>query len=432
MLAEVGGAEREAGDSVAAKVTGEMTTPVYMDYAATTPVDPGVTDAMVRHLGTDGIFGNPASTTHLPGREALAAVERAREHVAKLINADPGEIIWTSGATEAINLAIKGIAHARANRGRHIITSCLEHHAVLHTCRHLAREGYEVTLLTPDPRGLITTDDVRSALRHDTILVSLMHVNNEVGTITEVAAIGELTRSLGITFHVDAVQSAARLPLDVCAMHVDLVSLSAHKMYGPKGVGALYVRSCEQTSITPQVHGGSQERGLRAGTLPTHQLVAMGEAAHLMCNLREHDVRTVAARENQLFERLADIEHVFINGNQERRTPGIVNIAFACVDSESLMVALRDEVAISSGSACTSSRVEPSHVLLGLGLSEERADCSVRLSFGRFTTDYELEFTATRLRETVAALRMLSPDWGNSRGCNSEALMAHRGHRVTT
>ena len=397
MLAAIGVAERDARYGVGALVEGDMTTPVYLDYAATTPVAPTVTDTMIRHLGTDGIFGNPASTTHLPGREAMAAVERARQHVAKLINADPDEIIWTSGATEAINLAIKGIAHARANRGRHIVTSCLEHHAVLDTCSHLVGEGYEVTMLTPDPNGLITTESVRTALRHDTILVSLMHVNNEVGTITDIATIGKLTRRLGITFHVDAAQSTARLPLDVSALHVDLLSLSAHKMYGPKGVGALYVRSSQQTSIAPQMHGGGQEQGLRAGTLPTHQLAAMGEAANLMCDLQDHDVRTVAALDHHLVELLAGIDHMYFNGNQQQRSPGIVNIAFACVDSESLMLALRDEVAISSGSACTSSRVEPSHVLLGLGLPEERADCSVRISFGRFTTHDELEFTADAL-----------------------------------
>ena len=354
----------------------------------------------------------------------MAAVERAREHVARFLHADPGEIIWTSGATEAINLAIKGIAHARVDRGRHIVTSCLEHHAVLDTCRHLVAEGYELTLLTPDRNGLITTNDVKSALRNDTILVSLMHVNNEVGTITDIAAIGQLTRSLGIMFHVDAVQSAARLPLNVCALHADLVSLSAHKMYGPKGVGALYVRSSEQSSFTPQMHGGGQELGLRAGTLPTHQLVATGEAANLICDLRDHDVRAVVRLEHQLFELLTDVEHVYYNGNQKHRVPGIVNITFACVDSESLMLALRDEVALSSGSACTSSRVEPSHVLLGLGLSEMRADCSVRLSFGRFTTHEELEVAATSLRKAVAALRALSPDWHEMRRLASAADIA--------
>lgn len=407
-----------------------MTPPVYLDYAATTPVDPAVADVMARHLESDGIFGNPASTTHIPGQEALAAVERAREHVANLINANPGEIIWTSGATEAINLAIKGIARARVDRGRHIVTSCIEHSAVLDTCKHLSREGYDVTLLAPDQEGLISPEKVRSALRDDTVLVSLMQANNEVGTITDIEAIGELVRSLGIAFHVDATQGAARLPIDTRAVHVDLVSLSAHKMYGPKGVGALYVRSSLQTSIVPQMHGGDQERGLRAGTIPTHQVVAMGEAARLTGKLRDRDIQTVTALERQLLCRLAEIEYVFLNGNQEQRVPGILNIAFACVESESLIVALRNEIAISTGSACTSSRMETSHVLMGLGLSEERADCSVRLSLGRFTTSEEIDFVATRLQDTVVALRMMSPDWQGCRSGRSEVLMSRFGGQV--
>lgn len=406
-----------------------MTHPVYLDYAATTPVDPAVADVMALHLGTDGIFGNPASTTHTLGQEALVAVEKARERVANLINANPGEIIWTSGATEAINLALKGTAHARVDHGQHIVTSCIEHSAVLDTCKYLACEGYDVTLLAPDQKGLISPENVRSVLRDDTILVSLMQVNNEVGTITDIAAIGELTRSLGITFHVDATQGAARLPLDTHAVHVDLVSLSAHKMYGPKGIGALYVRNSPQTpAIVPQMHGGDQEQGLRAGTIPTHQVVAMGEAAHLTCKLRSRDIQAVTALELQMFDRLTEIEHTFLNGNQEQRAPGILNIAFACVDSESLIIALRDEIAISTGSACTSSRMETSHVLLGLGLSEERAACSVRLSLGRFTTNEEIDFTATRLREAVAALRMMSSDWQSYRNRISEVPMSGAGH----
>ena len=384
---------------------------VYLDYAATTPVDPVVVDAMIRHMGPDGVFGNPASRTHGAGREAALVVERAREHVAELVNASPPEIIWTSGATESINLALKGVACAYVDRGRHIVTSSLEHSAVLDTCRHLAREGFEITLLSPGRDGLISPDCVAEALRDDTVLVSLMHVNNEVGTVTDIAAIGALTREQGIAFHVDAVQGAARLPLDTQVVNADFISLSGHKMYGPKGVGALYVRARSRIPIVPQMHGGDQERGLRAGTLATHQIVGMGEAAGLMRVRRESDVRSIAKLERRLLEQLAGIEHMAVNGNQVRRVPGILNISFACVDSESLMLALRDDLAVSSGSACTSSHVGSSHVLLGLGLSEEWAGCSVRISLGRFTTDHEIDFAASRLREAVDELRALSSTW---------------------
>ena len=386
---------------------------VYLDYAATTPVDPAVVDAMVGHLGSDGVFGNPASRTHGPGREAAMAVERAREHVASLINANPPEIIWTSGATESINLALKGVAYACADRGRHIVTSRLEHSAVLGTCRYLNREGFEITLLSPDQDGLVSPDSVAEALRDDTVLVSLMHVNNEVGTVTDIAAIGALVCERGIAFHVDAAQGAARLPLDVHLVNADFVSLSGHKMYGPKGVGALYVRARSRVPIVPQIHGGDQEQGLRAGTLATHQVVGMGEAARLIRDQRESDVRTIARLEQRMLEQLVGIEHVALNGNQVRRVPGIMNVSFACVDSESLMLSLRDDVALSTGSACTSSHMESSHVLLELGLSEEWADCSVRISLGRFTADHEIDIATSRLREAVAELRALSSRWSS-------------------
>ena len=389
---------------------------VYLDYAATTPVDPVVVDAMVRYLGPDGVFGNPASRTHSAGREATMAVERARVYVAEFVNATPSEIIWTSGATESINLALKGVAYACVDRGRHIITSSLEHSAVLDTCRHLAREGFEITLLSPDRTGLISPDCVAEALRDDTVLVSLMHVNNEVGSVTDIAAIGALTRERGIAFHVDAVQGAARLPLDAHVVNADFISLSGHKIYGPKGVGALYVRARSRIPIAPQMHGGDQEQGLRAGTLATHQVVGMGEAARLMRKRRESDVRTIAKIEQRMLELLAGIEHMALNGNQMQRVPGILNISFACVDSESLMLALRDDLAVSSGSACTSSHVRSSHVLLGLGLSEEWAGCSVRISPGRFTTIHEIDFAASRLREAVAELRALSSRWASYGG----------------
>ena len=407
-----------------------MNKPAYLDNAATTPVDPRVTRAMVQHLGADGTFANPSSTTHAAGQKALAAVERARGHVASLINADPDEVIWTSGATEAINLALKGIVHSPATHSQHIVTSCLEHSAVLDSCRFLAQEGCDVTVLTPGKDGLITPELVESSLRDDTAVVSLMQVNNEVGTITDIGAIGKLTRSRGIAFHVDAAQGASRLPLDTRADRVDLVSLSAHKMYGPKGVGALYVGHRLQPSITPIIHGGDQERGLRAGTLPTHQIVAMGEAARIMRDLRDQDVRNVAALDQRMLEQIAGIQHVFLNGNPDHRVPGLINIGFPCVDSQSLLIALRDEVAMSSGSACTSTRIEPSHVLLGLGLSQDRTACSVRMSLGRFTTIDEVEFAAARIQESVAALREMSSHWSSYRKHRPNVPLSRNGHRI--
>ncbi len=399
---------------------------VYLDYAATTPADPAVVDAMVCYLGRDGVFGNPASRTHGVGREAAIAVEQAREQVAALVNARPPEIIWTSGATESINLALKGIACAGVDRGRHIVTSCLEHSAVLDACRYLARKGFEITFLSPDRDGLISPDCVADALRDDTVLVSLMHVNNEVGTVTDIAAIGTLTRERRIAFHVDAVQGAGRLPLDVEVAKADFISLSGHKIYGPKGVGALYVRARSDIPLTPQIHGGDQEQGLRAGTLATHQVVGMGKAACVMRDRRESDVQNIARLEQRMLGQLVGIEHMSLNGNQVQRVRGIMNISFACVDSESLMLALGDDLAVSSGSACTSSRVEPSHVLLGLGLSDELAGCSVRVSLGRFTTDHEIDFAASRLREAVADLRALSSRWPTYAGDTTASPLGTR------
>ena len=383
---------------------------VYLDYAATTPVDPQVVAVMTRYLGLEGIFGNAASRSHCFGREAEVAVEEAREQVAELINADTSEIIWTSGATESINLAIKGIAYGCADRGKHLVTSSMEHKAVLDSCRKLAREGFDITYITPDKGGLVSPELVIQALRGDTVLVSLMHVNNEVGTVTDIGAIGEITRGKGIVFHVDAAQSAARLPLDMRLQQADLVSLSGHKMYGPKGVGALYMRRSRHVRIEPQMHGGDQEQGIRAGTLATHQLVGMGEAARVVRERRDHDIEAVAVLDRCLVDRLADIDHAFANGDQTHRVPGIVNIGFACVENESLMMSLK-EVAISSGSACTSSHVESSHVLRSLGLSEALANCSVRFSLGRFTTQAEVDFVVERVRQAVDMLRKLSPQW---------------------
>ncbi len=387
-----------------------MKTPVYMDYAATTPTDPVVVAVMTRYLGPDGVFGNPASRFHRFGRDAEEAVEQARVHVADLINADPREIVWTSGATESDNLAIKGAVAARGERGGHIVTSAIEHKAVLDSCLHLERSGFEVTRIEPGADGLVTPELVESALRADTLLLSLMHVNNEIGAITDIEAIGRLAHDRGIPFHVDAAQSAARVPLDMQRQPVDFVSLSAHKMYGPKGVGALYVRRRPRAQLQPQIHGGGHERGLRSGTLPTHQIAGMGEAARLMAKRRGEDAAHARGLEGRFIDRLRCVEQVFINGDRSRCVPGIVNLGFACVESESLIVALPD-IGFSTGSACMSARVEPSYVLRALGLDDDSAHGSVRFSFGRFTTVHEIDYAVERIRGAVAELRSLSPAW---------------------
>lgn len=385
---------------------------VYLDYAATTPTDQSVIDAMVRHLGFEDNFGNPSSQSHHFGRLAEEAVETARCHLAELINSEPSEIVWTSGATESINLAIKGVAYGCTDRSAHIVTSAIEHKAVLDSCAYLASEGFEITYIAPDQHGMISPEMVGEVLRDNTVLISLMHVNNEVGTITDIDSIGQLARDRGIWFHVDAAQSSARLPIDVCSAPVDLVSFSGHKMYGPKGVGALYVRGRSNLRIKPQMHGGGQEAGIRPGTLPTHQLVGMGEAARLTKQRLPQDAETMTALDRHLLDGLAKIRLTTFNGNQEHRVPGILNVSFACVENESLMMSLKD-VAISSGSACTSSNIEPSHVLLGLGVSENAANCSVRFSLGRLTTKDEIDLALMRVRESVGLLRELSPQWGS-------------------
>ena len=387
-----------------------MAETIYLDYAATTPVDPVVVETMLGYMGPNAIFANPASNTHLPGQTAAQAVENARERVAELIGAAPDEIVWTSGATESINLAIKGVASARRSRGRHIVTSCLEHSAVLDTCRHLAGEGYEITFLRPDSDGMITPHSVRDSLRADTILLSLMHVNNETGTITDIETIGKIASERGVPFHVDAVQSVARLPLDVARINAEFISLSAHKMYGPKGIGALYVRGRSAPGIAPQIHGGDQELGLRAGTLPTHQIVGMGKAAELLMSRRECEAEITTELQEVLLNKLASIPNVVVNGGTHR-VAGIVSVRFECVDGESLMITLRDEIAMSSGSACTSTRVEPSHVLLGLGLSEEEANSSVRVSLGRFTSESDVDQAGRFFEDAVGELRSLSTTW---------------------
>lgn len=375
---------------------------IYLDYAATTPVESEIVNSMREFMGHEAKFGNPASRSHNFGQTAREWVEQAREGVSKLINAEPYQIVWTSGATESINLAIKGAV--RKSEGRHIVTSVLEHHAVLDTCAWLESEGYELAYVEPNAEGLTTANRIRSALRPDTALVSVMHVNNEVGTITDVGAIGEVIAHHGAVLHVDAAQSAARLPIDVRAFGVDLLSLSGHKMYGPKGVGALYVRDSEL--LEPQMHGGDQEFGLRSGTLPTHQVVGMGLAAQ-MITASPQKAAAVAALDRRLVERLTEIPGTSINGNPDQRAPGIVNVSFEDVASEALMMVLRDTVAISSGSACTSDRIEPSHVLKGLAVDDEVAECSVRLSLGRPTTTDEVDLAAARVAEAVESLRIL-------------------------
>ncbi len=389
-----------------------MKTPIYLDYAATTPVDPRVAEAMCACLTLDGTFGNPASRSHAFGWRAEEAVEQARAHVAELVGADPREIIWTSGATESDNLALKGAAHFYKKKGRHIVTCKTEHKAVLDSCRQLEREGYEVTYLDPEPDGLIDLDKLRAALREDTILVSIMHVNNEIGVIQDIGAIGEITRERGIVFHVDAAQSAGKVPIDLRGEHakVDLMSFSAHKVYGPKGIGALFVRRKPRVRIEAQMHGGGHERGLRSGTLPVHQIVGMGEAFRIAREEMAAENERIRMLRDRLLEGLRDIEEIYINGDLERRVPHNLNISFNFVEGESLIMALKD-LAVSSGSACTSASLEPSYVLRALGRSDELAHSSIRFTLGRFTTEEEIDYAIGKIRENIGKLRELSPLW---------------------
>lgn len=387
-----------------------MRSPVYLDYSATTPVDPQVANAMMQCLTQDGNFGNAASRSHVFGWKAEEAIENAREQLADLIQADPREIVWTSGATESNNLAIKGVAQFNHKRGKHLVTSKIEHKAVLDSFRQLEREGFEVTYLTPTPEGLITPEAVANALRDDTTLVSLMHVNNEIGTITDIAAIGELCRARNVVFHVDAAQSAGKLPISMETLKVDLMSFSAHKMYGPKGIGALYVRRKPRVRLEAQMHGGGHERGMRSGTLPTHQIVGMGEAAAVAKARLEQDAAAALALRERFLAGIADIEQIHINGSLHQRVPHNLNISFAYVEGESLIMSLRD-LAISSGSACTSASLEPSYVLRALGLSDELAHSSLRFSFGRNTTPADIDFAVEKIHHAVGKLRELSPLW---------------------
>jgi len=387
-----------------------MKTPIYFDYSATTPVDPRVAKKMCACLTADGIFGNPASRSHQFGWEADAAVEQARKDVAALVNADPREIVWTSGATESDNLALKGVAHFYQKKGKHIITCKTEHKAVLDSCRQLEREGFEVTYLDPEPSGLIDLDKLKACFRDDTILVSIMHVNNEIGVIQDIKAIGELTREHKIIFHVDAAQSAGKAPIDLQDMKVDLMSFSAHKIYGPKGIGALYVRRKPRVRLEAQMHGGGHERGMRSGTLATHQIVGMGEAFRLAKEEMAADNERIRMLRDRLLDGLKDIEEVYVNGDMEQRVPHNLNISFNFVEGESLIMALKD-LAVSSGSACTSSSLEPSYVLRALGRNDELAHSSLRFSMGRFTTEEEIDFAIEKIKANIDKLRDLSPLW---------------------
>ena len=380
-----------------------MNKPIYLDYAATTPVDPRVAEKLCSYLTLEsGHFGNPASRSHVFGWEAEEAVEQARKQVAALVNADPKEIVWTSGATESDNLAIKGVAEFYGKKGKHIITSKTEHKAVLDPCRHLERFGYEVTYLEPEANGLIDLAKLEAALRPDTILVSIMHVNNEIGVIQDIAAIGELTRARGILFHVDAAQSAGKVPIDLEQLKVDLMSFSAHKIYGPKGIGALYVRRKPRVRIEAQMHGGGHERGMRSGTLPTHQIVGMGEAFRIAREEMAQENERIRMLRDRLLSGVQDMEEVYVNGDMEQRVPHNLNISFNYVEGESLMMALRD-LAVSSGSACTSASLEPSYVLRAMGLSEAEAARTLRIGIGRFTSAADIDFAAAALAAAHAA-----------------------------
>jgi cysteine desulfurase len=384
--------------------------PIYMDYGATTPVDPRVVDAMIPWLREH--FGNPASRSHAWGWEAEAAVEKAREQVAALIGADPREIVWTSGATESNNLAIKGAAHFYKTRGKHLITVKTEHKAVLDTTRELERQGFEVTYLDVQEDGLLDLEKFKAALRPDTILVSVMLVNNEIGVIQDIPAIGSMCRERGIIFHVDAAQATGKVEIDVKTLPVDLMSLASHKTYGPKGIGALYVRRKPRVRLEAQMHGGGHERGMRSGTLPTHQIVGMGEAFRIAKDEMAQDRVKAGALQQRLLDGLKDVEQVFINGSMAagRRVPHNLNISFNFVEGESLIMGIKG-LAVSSGSACTSASLEPSYVLRALGRSDELAHSSLRMTIGRFTTEEEIDYAIDTIRKNVARLRELSPLW---------------------
>jgi len=385
-----------------------MKLPIYLDYSATTPVDPRVAEKLIPYLTEH--FGNPASRSHAFGWEAEAAVEAARAEVAALVNCDPKEIVWTSGATESINLALKGAAHFYREKGRHVVTVKTEHKATLDTVRELEREGFEATYLDVLPDGLVDLEAFKAALRPDTILASVMAVNNEIGVIQDFAAIGEICRERGIVFHVDAAQATGKIPLDLARLKVDLMSFSAHKTYGPKGVGALFVRRKPRVRIEAQMHGGGHERGMRSGTLPTHQIVGMGEAFRLARLEMATENERIRMLRDRLLAGIQEIEEVYVNGDMERRVPHNLNVSFNFVEGESLIMAVKD-IAVSSGSACTSASLEPSYVLRALGRNDELAHSSIRFTVGRFTTEEEIDYAVELIKSKVGKLRELSPLW---------------------
>jgi len=385
-----------------------MKLPIYLDYSATTPVDPRVAQAMIPWLTEN--FGNPASRSHAYGWAAEEAVETARGHVAALVNCDPREIVWTSGATESINLALKGAAHFYKDKGRHLVTVKTEHKATLDTMRELEREGFEVTWLDVDAEGMVPLASFEAALRPDTIVVSVMMVNNEIGVVQDIAAMGEACRKRGIIFHVDAAQATGKLPIDLGSLKVDLMSFSAHKTYGPKGVGALFVRRKPRVRIEAQMHGGGHERGMRSGTLPTHQIVGMGEAFRIAKAEMAEECERIRALRDRLWKGLSGIPEVYVNGSLAHRVPHNLNVSFNFVEGESLIMAIKD-VAVSSGSACTSASLEPSYVLRALGRSDELAHSSIRFTVGRFTTPADIDYTVDLLKRKIAKLRELSPLW---------------------
>lgn len=399
---------RTALDKTGVAENDSMKLPIYLDYSATTPVDPRVAAKMIPYLTEH--FGNPASRSHAYGWEAETAVEEARGHVAALINADPKEIVWTSGATEGDNLAIKGAAQFYKGKGKHVITQKTEHKAVLDTCRELERQGFEVTYLDPEQNGIIDMEKFKAAIRPDTILVSIMYVNNEIGVIQPVVEIGEICRAKGIIFHCDAVQAAGKLEIDVQNLKVDLLAMTAHKMYGPKGIGALYIRRKPRVRIEAQIHGGGHERGMRSGTLATHQIVGFGEAARLAKLEMATDNERIHALRDRLWRGLSELEEVYVNGDLERRIPGNLNVSFNFVEGESLIMAIKD-IAVSSGSACTSASLEPSYVLRALGRSDELAHSSIRFTLGKYTTEEEIDYAVDLLKRKVNKLRELSPLW---------------------
>ena len=383
---------------------------IYLDYASTTPVDPRVASKMMKFLTPDGEFGNPASRSHRFGWKADEAVEEARSHVANLVNCDPREIVWTSGATEADNLAVKGVARFYKSKGNHIITSKIEHKAVLDPCRQLEREGFEVTYLEPNEGGVINPQDVKAAMKDSTILISLMHINNELGSLNDLTEIGNIAREAGTFFHVDAAQSTGKVDIDLSKLPVDLMSFSAHKTYGPKGIGALFVRRKPRVRIEALIHGGGHERGMRSGTLATHQIVGMGEAFRIAKEEMNQDNDKIKAFHEKFLREAMKIEHAYLNGDIENKVPNILNISFNFVEGESLIMGLKD-IAVSSGSACTSASLEPSYVLRALGRKDELAHSSIRFSFGRFTKEEDIDKTLSILHNVVERLRELSPLW---------------------